>query len=162
MAKYLAPDHVMLVVSDAERARQFYRDVLGLPSRDYDPDRFFLEDGFEIHLCPVDPGDPSTYAADWATEKGPAFSESFSEAAKHLALRVDDVHAMASKLFTASAQPFSLDVACAMEPIASATQLVNFGTKSVYVRDPDGNLIEFVQEGVSIDRAGVPLEEPAA
>jgi catechol 2,3-dioxygenase-like lactoylglutathione lyase family enzyme len=57
------------------------------------------------------------------------------------------------RLLDAGLKPFSLDADCAIDPIGLATDPLTFGSRSVYVEDPDANLFEFVEVGVSLEMA---------
>jgi glyoxylase I family protein len=108
--------HTSIVVTDRERARQFYRDVLGLteierPSNFTNP-VVWLEVGDEhIHLIPSDHPD--------------------TQSPRHVALHVDDARAAREHL---RAHGVKVEETV---PIAGADRF--------FIWDPDGNQIELIQ-----------------
>ncbi|WP_042805918.1 VOC family protein [Thioalkalivibrio sp. ALE19] len=115
--------HVSVVVSDPERAATFYGDLLGLaplPRPDLGfPGRWFdLGDGRALHLLGVPNPDP--------VERGVAGGRD-----RHLALVVDGLEALLGRL----------------EAAGFPAQRSRSGRPAAFVRDPDGNTVEFVAAG---------------
>jgi len=131
--------HVGVTVSDLNRAVEFYRDVFGLEMLD----RFSVSgeafatgvgvpdatgsfahldaDGIRVELVEYDP-DGENCAAETVSQTG----------AKHLGLAVDDLDA------------FYENLAEGVETI-SEPQTTASGTRILFVRDPEGNLIEVLE-----------------
>ena len=123
-------DHVAFLVSDVERSRQFYREVLALeevprPSKFDFPGAWFESNGFQIHLI----GD---------TEGGrvPQVNPGYREYelkdghASHAAFEVEDLEATMAHL-----------KACHTE-IVGGPRPRGDGVQQLYVCDPDGYVIE--------------------
>lgn len=131
--------HVGVTVSDLERSVEFYRDTFGLDVLD----RFTVSgeafatgvgvpgatgsfahldgDGIRVELIEYDPeGEPC--GADSVAQPG----------ATHLGLEVDDIDAFYAAL--------DADVETISDP-----QTTESGTSILFVRDPEGNLIEVLE-----------------
>lgn len=123
MTKFHGILHVTWIVSDLERARQFYEGVLGLRLDESRPDLGFsgvwytLESDQQIHLMELPNPDP--------VNDRPAHGGRD----RHVALAVDDVEGMASSL-EGSGVPFTRS---------------RSGRPVLFVRDPDGNTFELVE-----------------
>ena len=135
----LSAHHVGLTVTDLERAVEFYRDVLGLDVLDrfeVAGDAFATAvgvpgaegsfahldgDGVRVELVEYEPaGEDRTGAG--LNQPGAA----------HLGLSVDDVDA------------FVDDLPADVEPV-SEPQTTASGTRLVFIRDPDGHLVELLE-----------------
>jgi catechol 2,3-dioxygenase-like lactoylglutathione lyase family enzyme len=135
----LDPHHFGITVTDLDLAVEFYRDTfdLGTPERfsvsgeafadgvgvDGATGRFahFVCDGARIELVEYDPEGPD---ATGAAVNQPG--------AKHLGLAVDDVDA------------FYADLDPSVETL-SEPRTTESGTRILFVRDPEGNLIEVLE-----------------
>ncbi len=114
--------HASLLVADTERALAFYRDLLGLPC---DPGRPDLEfpgawlqvGGQQIHLLELPSPDPR--------EGRPAHGGRD----RHLALWLDDLGWLRRRLEQAGI-PFDMS---------------RSGRAALFCRDPDGNVLEFLE-----------------
>lgn len=125
--KLLGLQHCSLVVTDLEKSRQFYGQVLGMRSIE-PPDTlsdlaWFESAGTEIHLIP-----------QVAYHKGPSIPHS-EEAIRdgadtHLAFAIASVDAALSHLAA-----HNVEVLCGPRPRGD-------GPQQLYIRDPDGYLIE--------------------
>lgn len=109
-------DHVSVLITDVERSRRFYRDVLGM--REINSPRtfdfvvvWFEIDGQHVHLLLKD--NPDT------------------QSPRHFALRVTDV-AVARRYFQGLGVP------------TQETTLIP-GADRFFIHDPDGNRIEIIQ-----------------
>ncbi|MBI3829207.1 MAG: VOC family protein [Planctomycetes bacterium] len=107
-------DHLTVNVTDVERAKRFYAEVLGLkevprPASFVFPGAWYDAGPTLIHLV-------------WRKEADPLSS-------RHLALWLSDVHA-AAKYFEGQGQDVKWD------------QTKIPGVDRFFIRDPDGNLIE--------------------
>lgn len=109
-------DHVSVLITDVERSRRFYRDVLGLREINYPRTFDFVVVWFDlgdqhIHLLLKDQAD--------------------TQSPRHFALRVSDV-AQARKYFQGLGVP------------VQETTLIP-GADRFFIHDPDGNRIEIIQ-----------------
>ena len=113
--------HASFPVSDLERARSFYRDVLGLepierPDLGF-PGAWFRAGSCEIHLIvPLEGMDIG------------ARPEALNPMATHTAFAIDDYPSVVERLKSAGLEVLELG--------AEAGQL--------WIRDPDGNIIELI------------------
>jgi catechol 2,3-dioxygenase-like lactoylglutathione lyase family enzyme len=135
----LTAHHVGITVSDLDRAVAFYRDTLGLSVLD----RFSV--GGEAFATGVDvPGAAGNFAhldadgarvelVEYDPEGEPRPDASLNQpGAIHLGLAVDDLDAFYDGL--------SSDVETLSEP-----QTTESGTRILFVRDPEGNLVEVLE-----------------
>jgi glyoxylase I family protein len=129
---YRGLNHVGLVVTDLERARHFFGEVLGLEPHPR-MGRWYRVGDCAIHLLP-----PMPQAGG---------DESLQHRYQHVAIQVDDVGAICRRLMAMSLEPFQINSQLEFRPIPSPDDDLSYGTGSVLVRDPDGNLIEFMQIG---------------
>jgi glyoxylase I family protein len=108
--------HSSIVVTDMERARQFYRDVLGLkeverPANFTNPVVWFEVGDEHVHLIPSERPD--------------------TQSPRHFALHVDDAWAAREYL-----RAHGIEV---QETISIP------GADRFFIRDPDGNMLEILQ-----------------
>jgi glyoxylase I family protein len=112
--------HAALLVSDLDKAEQFYGDVLGLTKIDRSlkyPGAWYQLGNVQIHLM-VDPRTQVslTEAEKWGRNP-------------HLAIATADLNAMKTRL---------LEHGCPVQVSAS-------GRPALFTRDPDGNVLEIGQ-----------------
>jgi catechol 2,3-dioxygenase-like lactoylglutathione lyase family enzyme len=120
--------HVAIAVTDLDRAATFYGEVLGLPQADRPlkfPGLWYQVGAFQIHLIQCQSSPESSPAPTIA----PLFDSQRWGRNPHLAFAVSDVAAIATSLETAG----------------YAVQHSASGRSAIFVRDPDGNLLEFSQ-----------------
>jgi len=146
----LAQAHVSFTVSDIERSKEFYRDLLGLPLA-YEmvhtlpytstqvgyPDAHLLAAGF--YLGRRDDAIPAILELlEYVHPRGnPVDMETANPGIAHLAFYVDDIWQEYERLHTAG-------VAFRSEPVRVEAG-VNEGAHTVYLRDPDDVTLELVQ-----------------
>ncbi len=128
-------NHVGLVVKDLEAAERFYVDVLGLKRHHIRPSWFVLNAASTLHLIPL---------ADAAAVDPP------HHAYRHVALQVPDLRAVLRLLLAGKVRVSQVDFSGDERDVTSLDDPLNFGVGSLFVRDPDGNLIEFLQLGHGI------------
>ena len=120
--------HVLVRVLDLERSRQFYTKVLGFEVMEQDPEHgglFMALDGqaHTLDLFPVaDPAAARTMAAGDA-------------GVQHVAFQVDREAALADAYWS-----------LVDHGVAIARTVDHVSQKSIYFRDPDGNLLEIYYE----------------
>jgi len=131
--------HFAVTVSDLDRAVAFYRDVLGLDvlaEFAVGGDAFATGvgiDGASADFVHMDAGDARVELVEY-TPEGEAHPKGQlnQPGATHLGLEVDDLDAVYESL--------SDDVATIAEP-----QTTESGTRILFVRDPDGTLVELLE-----------------
>jgi catechol 2,3-dioxygenase-like lactoylglutathione lyase family enzyme len=130
-----AINHVGLVVKNLPVADQFYANVLGLKRHHVRPTWFVLNRHCTLHLIPL--GDP-------------AATEPPHHAYRHVALQVADLRAALHLLLTGKVRVIQVAFDGSEREITSPDDPMDFGVGSLFIRDPDGNLIEFLQRGHGI------------
>ena len=125
--------HVSIVVEDVNRAKQFYRDVLGMkevPWVDhYDFEGGWLRaGGYEVHL--IQANDSVQPPGDAAHRPHPKRNLTF---ARHFCFRVSD---LAEAIKTLEAHNV---------PLAAGPRPRGDGADQLYIYDPDGHMIELVE-----------------
>ncbi len=121
--------HVSFSVSDIDRARAFYGDLLGLPEIERPdfgfPGAWYQAGEVQVHLIQTPPGAPTGTPPD-----------RISPVANHAAFEIEDYAAVCATLR-------SRDVA-----------LIETGAEvgQIFLQDPDGNVIELIQPGGRLGR----------
>lgn len=125
--KLSAPDYLILIVEDLDRALGFYVDVLGLRLGHRSGEYAQLDTGTTRLALYTRSAMAKTLgmALDAPAASAPGFEVGF---------KVADVDAAFSELIARGAQP-----------MVSPTDRF-WGQRTAYVRDPDGHLIELAQE----------------
>jgi catechol 2,3-dioxygenase len=118
--------HVLLRVTDVERAKLFYTKVLGFQFREQDPDHggVFLglqEYGHTIDLMPLE-------------KPGPLRTDNMP-GVQHIAFQVDSEQALRDSYFELKDR--GVEILRIMDHVSQ---------KSIYFRDPDGNMLEIYYE----------------
>lgn len=126
--------HVGLVVKDREAAERFYVDVLGFERVAGRPAWVKLNATNAIHLIPLGSGQP----------------EHSHHRYRHVALQVVDLRAVLDLLIDNHVRAFQADFRGNERTIAAKDDSLDFGTGSLFVHDPDANLVEFLQLGHGI------------
>jgi len=124
MSKFnFALHHVSLLVSDTQKALEFYHGILDLPLAER-PDMGFAGawlqvGGQQIHLLELENPDPTTGRPAHGGRD------------RHFAMTADSIDAIREHLDNAGI-PYSLSKS---------------GRKALFCRDPDGNAVEIIQRG---------------
>jgi catechol 2,3-dioxygenase-like lactoylglutathione lyase family enzyme len=127
--------HVGLVVKDLKRAEEFYIGFLGLKRHYQRSNWLILNSTSTLHLIPL------------ADAKA---IEPKHHAYRHVALQVSDLRAVLHILPASRPRLFQADLLGQERDVVSRDDTLDFGVGSLFVRDPDGNLIEFLQMGHGI------------
>jgi len=125
--KLTAPDYVILIVEDLDRALRFYTEVLGLSLGHRSGDYAQLDTGATRLGIYTRSAMAKTLgmSLEAPTSKAPGFEIGF---------KVADVDAAFSELLAGGASP-----------VVPPTDRF-WGQRTAYVRDPDGHLIELAQD----------------
>ena len=135
----LTAHHVGITVSDLDRAVEFYRETFDLDVLD----RFSVSgDAFATGVdvpgatgafAHLDAGDTRLELVEYDPEAGPRETAALNQpGAVHLGLSVDDLDS------------FFADLADDVETF-SEPQTTESGTRILFVRDPEGNLVEVLE-----------------
>lgn len=127
-----AINHVGLVVSDLSAAQRFYGEVLGLRRHHVRPSWFVLNATSTLHLIPL---------------KDTAAADPSHHAYRHVALQIPNLRAVLRVLLAAGLRVFQADFGGNEREVLAIDDPLDFGVGSLFARDPDGNLIEFLQLG---------------
>jgi catechol 2,3-dioxygenase-like lactoylglutathione lyase family enzyme len=142
----MAADHTGITVSNLERSLAFWRDVLGFEyshsahQKGERPEEITGVKGAELKLAVVKaPGGHKIELLEYLAPPDRKHVElrPCDVGSVHIALTVDDLDAVLNKIagsgWTAAGKPQGLETG------------PNAGKRVVYVRDPDGTTIEFMQ-----------------
>jgi catechol 2,3-dioxygenase-like lactoylglutathione lyase family enzyme len=132
--KYQGIHHVSLLVTKKERARHFFLEVLGLQQHERIP-VWFIAGSCTLHVVEIPDAPPLEISP-------PPY-----DVVRHVALQVDNLHELLSRLFAASLKPFQVDIELRKKLLTDPNDDLSYGTGTIFVSDPDGNLFEFVQIG---------------
>lgn len=137
--------HVAVAVRDRARAEAFYVGVLGLAPCPAKPNWLSAGGGgFEVHLMPLN---------------GPDLPR---DPARHFALEVGSLAAVAAHLLAHGLAPYQVTVdQRERRAITNADDPLDFGIGTLFVEDPDGNSVEFLQadRGISAEVLGTAPAE---
>jgi catechol 2,3-dioxygenase-like lactoylglutathione lyase family enzyme len=127
VVRFRAPDYVVLVVEDLDRALRFYCDLLGLPLGHRSGSFAQLATGETRVALYARPAMAATLGRrlEPPAPDAPGFE---------LGFKVEDCDAAFDELVTGGATP-------AVPPTDRA-----WGQRTAYVRDPDGHLVELAQD----------------
>ena len=120
--------HVAVAVRDMAQAEAFYVGVLGLVPCPKKPNWLSAGHGFEVHLMPLKGAD---------LPRDPA---------RHFTLAVESLQTIAAHLLRHGLRPYQVTVdQSARHEITGADDPLDFGIGTIFVEDPDGNSVEFLQ-----------------
>jgi catechol 2,3-dioxygenase-like lactoylglutathione lyase family enzyme len=130
--KFEAINHVALVVRDIEAAERMYAGTLGLRRHDDVNSWFVLNGQSTLHLIeiPEAVNDQSLY-----------------QQVQHVAFQVSDLDEVLRVLLADGWKPFQMDDEGRERPVDRPGDPLDFGNGTLFVYDPDGNLLEFLQRG---------------
>ena len=134
-------NHVIIVVASAAVAREFLVDVLGLEPHPVVPVWFIAGDAM-LHVVEVEDAQSDT---------------SVYRQLQHVAFEVNDLDEVYERLSAApehlGLKPFRMGLDAQAQPLETPGD-IDKGIGTLYVRDLDGNLYEFVQLGRGIYAEG--------
>ena len=130
-----AVNHVGVRVKDMNVATAFYSGVLGLTPKPQKPNWLLMENGQMVHLMP-------------ATAES-AEGHDVGDLARHFALQVDSLEDVAALLLRHGLKPFQAEL---YKPGGGKpgrrnitdTRDLTYGIGTIFVEDPDGNIVEFI------------------
>ncbi len=134
-----ALNHVCLIVKDLEVAEKFYVRVLGLKRHPKIPTWYLLNEQSTLHLLSF---------------RSSQVNDSVYRRYQHFALQISNLDQVLPLLLENNLKPFQMDLKGNTRPVVSLDDSLDFGVGTVFVRDPDGNLVEFIQMGRGIFSEG--------
>lgn len=130
--RVLSINHVCLVVRNRAVAEQFYMRILGLTRHHARETWLVLSPTSTLHLVEIPEAKPD---------------DSLFHQVQHFALQVDSVELALALLLKANLKPFQMDFDGNESPVSDIADPLSFGLGTLFVHDPDGNLVEFIEEG---------------
>lgn len=127
-------NHVGLVVKDRAVAEGFYADLLGFERVPGRPGWLKLNATNAIHLIPLGSGEP----------------EHPHHRYRHVAFQVADLRPVLDLLLDHGLRVFQADFRGNERTVPAKGDPLDYGTGSLFVLDPDANMIEFLQLGHGI------------
>ncbi|ELZ28414.1 lactoylglutathione lyase-like lyase [Halogeometricum pallidum JCM 14848] len=135
----LSAHHVGVTVADLEQAVEFYQDTLGFPvENEFSISGEAFETAVDVEdatgrFAHLDAGGVRVELVEYGPEGEPQTTSSVNcPGAKHLGFSVDDVDSLYESL--------EGDVEMLSEPQTTET-----GSRILFVRDPEGNLVELLE-----------------
>ena len=132
--------HVGIPVHDMRRGEQFYVGVLGFKPCAGKANWLWAGDGYTVHLMPaLVPGGPH-------------------QPARHFAFEVDRLADVVALLLQHGLCPYQLTGDQSQRhDVTSAEDPLDFGIGTIFVEDPDGNTLEFIDpnRGIFAEILGV-------
>ena len=130
-----AINHVCLVVRDLTAAEKFYMGILGLDRHPKVSSWLLLNEQSTLHLVHIQEAEKD---------------DSLYHEVQHFGLQVPDLREILALLLDHNQKPFQLDFKGNSREVASLNDPLSFGIGTLFVYDPDGNLVEFVKIGHGI------------
>ena len=130
-----AINHVCVVVRDRVAAESFYVRIFEFQRHHARPTWLLLNETSTLHLVEI----PEA-----------TVDESLYHEVQHFALQVLDLQAVLRRALASGLKPFQMDFEGNTRDVIDPEDALDFGLGTLFVRDPDGNLVEFLQEGRGI------------
>jgi len=130
--KVNAINHIGLVVRNEKTSKQFYQNLLGFTPHHKVDSWLVMNEQTMLHLIEIDDAE---------------IVDSLFHQINHFAMEVDSLSDVLSILIQDNHKPFQMDFEGNEKQIISADDPLGFGLGTLFVADPDENLIEFVQIG---------------
>ncbi|AMB44841.1 VOC family protein [Methylobacterium sp. J-043] len=131
--------HTAIAAHDLDAMRRFYTEVIGLDAHPTKTNWLRAGNGFVVHLMPS-PDAPASGRIE-----------------QHFALEVESLRETAAALLRQGVTPYMASLEYETHAVTDAGDPLDFGIGTLFVADPEGNTIEFVEPDTGIF-AEVPLE----
>ena len=129
--------HVGVRVRNTEAMRHFYITVIGLkPHPEKDNWLGWEGGGYPVHLM--------------AGTELSADGRDHTDLARHFAIEVKSLREVAKMLLSHGLRPFQSGLEVKEQRDVTADGDLSYGIGTIFVDDPDGNIVEFVQAGQGI------------
>jgi catechol 2,3-dioxygenase-like lactoylglutathione lyase family enzyme len=138
-------NHVCLVVKDLKAAKHFYCGTLGLPEHHKVSSWLILNQQSTLHLVHIPEAE---------------IDSSIYHEVQHFALQVPSLRTVLHELLAAGAAVFQMDFEGQERRVSASDDPLDFGLGTIFTRDPDGNLVEFLQIGHGIFKGDYVINEP--
>ncbi len=138
MSLIAAPHHTGVRAFDMDESRAFYCGVLGMEANPKKGNWLGVHgvDHQFVHLMPASGVDRPSGSS----------RENARDGADHVALETHDLHAVIAALLEAGLKPFQTELDFSKRhEVTSAEDPLDFGIGTVFVFDPAGNVVEFIQ-----------------
>ncbi len=139
-------NHVCLVVRNLEAAKRFYCGALGFPSHHMVSSWLILNQKSTLHLVSI----PEVEV-----------DNSLYHEIQHFALQVLSLRGALRELLAAGATVFQMDFEGQERAVLTAEDPLDFGLGTIFTRDPDGNLVEFLEIGHGIFKGEYVVNQPS-
>ena len=124
-------NHVGIRARDKEQLSRFYADVLGLTQHPEKTNWFKVGDSDTmIHLMPAD---------------GSAEGKDAIDCARHVCLEVESLEEVVTTLLNRGLKPFQTEIDATKRRELTDAKDLSFGIGTVFISDPEGNIVEFMQ-----------------
>lgn len=131
-------NHIGIVCNNFESASKFLMDVLGCGSHDH-AGWFRLPNCTTlIHVIDID-------------EVVPPSEEELYHYYHHTAFETDDLHEILGRALSGGYHVFQMNMTGDESQVTERDDALSFGLRTLFVRDKDGNLWEFLARGHSLD-----------
>ena len=137
MSIIVGPHHTGVRAFDMDESRAFYCGVLGMEANPAKNNWLGVPgvDHQFVHLMPAGVDRPSASAR-----------EDERDGANHVALEARDLHAVVARLLEQGCKLFQTELDFSKrQDVTSADQPLDFGIGTVFVINPAGNVVEFIQ-----------------
>ncbi|WP_170975492.1 VOC family protein [Martelella alba] len=119
--------HTTLAVEDMATMLAFYTDTLGLKCHPVKNNWLGTGRGYALHLMPVAGG------------RAPA------DPARHIAFQVESLNGCARHLLAKGLHPYQMSLSMEKFPVRDADHPLDQGIGTLFLDDPEGNTLEFVE-----------------
>lgn len=135
-----AVNHVCVIATNLAKTGEFLKNMMGCTQHPA------MDSWFRI------PGQGTTVHVIDLEDAVVPIDEDLFHYYRHTAFEVSDLKEICTRALEHGYLAFQMDVEGEEQIIERPGASLDFGLKTVFVRDPDGNLWEFVQRGLSWDK----------